>query len=79
MQITNGIKRFTAFPTMIKHEKHVIDNRENIPENSNDFLRVLVKSLKIKFLHPMRRSMRMLSFKMRNIKELKTDIFDQQS
>ena len=46
--------------------------------NVNDFLRSLVKSLKIKFLHPMRKSMRMLSFKMRNFKELKKDIPDQQ-
>ena len=46
--------------------------------NVNDFLRSLVKSLKIKFLHPMRKSMRMLSFKMRNFKELKKDISDQQ-
>ena len=45
----------TAFPTIIKHEKHIIDNRAKISENSNDFLRSLVKSLKIKFLHPMRR------------------------
>ena len=44
---------------MIKHEKHIIDNKEKISENSNEFLRFLVKSLKIKFLHTMRRSMRM--------------------
>ena len=68
-----------AFPTMIKHEKHIIDNKTKIHENSNDFLRSLVKSSKIKFLHPMGRSMRMLSFKMRNLKELKNHIFDQQS
>ena len=47
--------------------------------NSKDFLRSLVKSLKIKFLHPMRRSMRVLSIKMRNFKELQNDIFNQQS
>ena len=64
---------------MIKHEKHVIDNRAKISENSNDSLRSLVKSLKIKFLHPTRRSMRMPSIKTRNLKELKSDIFDQQS
>ena len=63
---------------MIKHEKH-IDNRAKISENSDEFLRSLVKSLKIKFLHPMKRSVRMLSFKMRNLRELKNDIFDQQS
>ena len=78
MQITNVNKRFTTFPTMIKHEKH-IDNRAKISENSDEFLRSLVKSLKIKFLHPMKRSVRMLSFKMRNLRELKNDIFDQQS
>ena len=37
------------------------------------------KRLKIKFLHPIRRSMKMLFFKMRNLKELKNDIFNQQS
>ena len=39
----------------------------------------LVKSLKIKFLHPMRRSMKMLLFKMRNINGLKNGIFVQPS
>ena len=63
---------------MIKLEKH-IDNRVKISENSDEFLRSLVKSLKIKFLHSMERSMRMLSFKMRNLRGLKSDIFDQQS
>ena len=63
---------------MIKLEKH-IDNRAKISENSDEFLRSLVKRLKIKFLHPMKRSMRMLSFDMRNLKGLKNDIFDQQS
>ena len=38
---------------MIKHEKH-IDNRAKISENSNEFLRLLVKTLKIKFLDPKR-------------------------
>ena len=56
MQITNVHKRFTAFPTMIRHEKHTIDSRAKISENSNDLLCSLVKSLKIKFLHPTRRS-----------------------
>ena len=32
-----------------------------------------------KFLHPMRKSLRILSFKMRKFKELKNDIFNQQS
>ena len=48
MQITNVNKRFTTFPTMIKHEKH-IDNRAKISENSDEFLLSWVKSLKIKF------------------------------
>ena len=63
---------------MIKHEKH-IDDRAKISENSDEFLRSLVKSLKIKFLHPMKRSVRMLSFKMRNLRELKNDMSYQQS
>ena len=71
MQITNVNKRFTTSPTVIKHEKH-IDNREN-------FIRSVVKSLKVKFLHPVKRSMRMLLFKMRNLRGLKNDIFDKQS
>ena len=79
MQITNVNKRLAACPTMIKHENHVIDNRANISENSNDFLRFLVKNLKIKILHPARRSMRLLSFKIRNLKGLQNDIFNQQS
>ena len=62
-----------------KHEKHIIDNRDKIPENSNEFLLSLVKSLKIKFLQSMARSMRMLSIKMRKLKGLKKDIFKQQS
>ena len=64
---------------MIKREKHIIDNRANISENSNEFLRSLIKSLKIKFLHPMRRTMRMISFKIKNLKVLKNDIFEHQS
>ena len=39
---------------MIKQEKN-IDNRAKISENSNEFLRFLVKSLKIKFLDPKRK------------------------
>ena len=54
MQITNVNKIFTAFPTMIKH----IDNRAKIYKNSDEFFRSLVKRLKIKFLHPMKRSLR---------------------
>ena len=59
MEITNVNKRFTSFPTMIKHEKHLYD-RAKISENSDKFLRSLVNSFKIKFLHPMKRSMGML-------------------
>ena len=66
MQITNVNKRFTAFPKMIKHDRHIV-NRAKISENYNDLLCFLVKSSKIKFLHHMRRSMRMLSFKIRNL------------
>ena len=79
IHIANVNKRCTAFPTMIKHENHAIENRANISENSDDFLRFLVKSSKIKILHPIRRSMTMLSFKMRNLKEQQNDIFNQQS
>ena len=50
MQVTNVNKRFATFPTMIKHEKH-IHKRAKIAEKSNEFLRSLVKRLKIKFLH----------------------------
>ena len=57
---------------MIKHEKHIIDKRGQ--DNSNDFFRSLVKSLKITFLHPMWRSMSMLLFKMRNFEELKNAV-----
>ena len=57
MQITHVNERFTAFPTMLKNEKHIISK---ISENSNEFLRSLQRSLKIKFLHLMRRSMRKL-------------------
>ena len=78
MQIINVNKGLTTLPTITKHEKN-IDNRAKISENSNEYLRSLVKILKIKFLHPVKRSMRMLSFKMRNLKGLKNDIFDQQS
>ena len=55
---------------MIKHEKH-IDNRTKTFENSDEFLRCLIKCLKIKFLYPIKRPMRMLSFKMRNLRGLK--------
>ena len=36
----------TTFPTMIKHGKHITDNREKISENSDELLRSLVKSLR---------------------------------
>ena len=35
-----------------KHKNHTIDNIAKISENSNDFLRFLVKSVKIKFYIP---------------------------
>ena len=35
IQIANVNKRFANFPTMIKHEKHIIDNRAKISENTN--------------------------------------------
>ena len=80
MLVTNVNKKFTTFPTMIKDEKHIIDDRAKIiSEDSNEYLPSLIRSLKIKFLHLMRRSMRMLSFKMRNLRGLQNDIFDQQS
>ena len=79
MQTENVNKRFTTFPTMIKHEKHIIDNRAKISESSDEFLHSSVKYLKIMVLHPMRRSIRMLSIKMKNLKGLKNDILDQQS
>ena len=59
--------------------KKVLITRAKISENSDEFLRSLVKGLNIKFLHPMKRSVRMLSFKMRNLRRVKNDIFDQQS
>ena len=77
MIITNVNKRFSAFPTMIKRENHTIDNNAKISENSNDFLHSLVKSLKIKSLHPMRQSMWMLSFKMKNLEKQQNDISNQ--
>ena len=78
MQITNVNKRLTNFPRMIKHEKHT-DNTAKISENSDEFLRFLVKSSKTKFLHPMKRFMRMFLSKMGNLRGMKKDIFDQQS
>ena len=75
MQITN-VKRLTNFPTMIKHEKH-IDNRAKNSENSDEFFRSLVKRSKIKFLHPIKRSVRMFLFKMKNLRGLNNDILDQ--
>ena len=69
MQTENVNKRFTTFPTMIKHEKHIIDNRAKISESSDEFLRSSVKYSKIMVLHPMRRSIRMLSIKMKNLKD----------
>ena len=48
MQTKNVNKRFTAIPTMIKHENHTIDNRAKISENSNDFLRFFSKEFEAK-------------------------------
>ena len=62
---------------MMKHENHAIDNKAKISENSNDFLHSLVKSLKIKSLHPMRQSMWMLSFKMKNLEKQQNEISNQ--
>ena len=56
-----------------------MDNKDRIPETSNQFFRSLVKILKIKFLNSMKSSMRMLSIKTRNLKGLKNDIFYHQS
>ena len=56
-----------------------MDNRDKIPEKSNEFLGILEERFKIKFLYSMTRSMRILSLKIRNLKRLKNDIFDQQS
>ena len=39
---------------MIKHEKH-IDNKEKTSENPDEFLCSLVKSLKIRFLYPIKK------------------------
>ena len=38
MQTANVNKRFTTFPTIIKHEKHTIDNRAKISGTSDEFL-----------------------------------------
>ena len=54
MQKKNANKRFLTFPTMIKHEKY-IDNKEKTSENPDEFLRSLVKSLKIRFLYPIKK------------------------
>ena len=64
-----------AFPAII--EIYIADNSKNFWELSW-FSWLFCKKFEIWFLHPMRRSMRIL-FKMRNLKELKNDIFDQQS
>ena len=79
MNVTYSNKRFRTFPNNDELQKHIIDNRDKIPETSNEFRRSLIKILKIKFLHSMTRSMRMLSIKMRNFKELENYIFNQQS
>ena len=57
----------------------ITEIKYKMPENSNEYLRSFVKGLKIKFVHSMARSMGMLSIKMRALKGLKNDIFNQQS
>ena len=71
------VKRFT-FPTMTNMKKISLITDIDSLRTFNEFFRSLVKSLKIKFLHSMTRFMRMLSIKMRDLKGLKNDIFDQQ-
>ena len=56
----NVNKGFTAIPTMSKYRNHTIDNKVKISESSNDFFRSFIKSLKLKFPHPKRRSIRKL-------------------
>ena len=73
------IKDLQPFQQWQTWKTYIIDNRDKISENSNEFLRSLMKSLKVKYLHSMTMSMRMLLIKMRNLKGLKNDIFDQQS
>ena len=74
MQITNVNKRFTAFPAM-KNMKNIINNRAKLQ-------RTLMNSFNKKFEEKVSTShekfMRMISFKMRNLKGLKNDILDQQ-
>ena len=81
IQVRNGNKRFTTFPTMsnTKNISLITEIKYKMPENSNEYLRSFVKGLKIKFVHSMARSMGMLSIKMRALKGLKNDIFNQQS
>ena len=55
--------------------KH-INKKAKISENSDEIFRSLVKSLKIKFLRRMKSSVRMPSFKMRNLSGLKNDILN---
>ena len=56
--------------------KH-IDSKAKISENSDEIFRSLVKNLKIKFLRRMKSSVRMPSFKMRNLIGLKNDTLNQ--
>ena len=56
-----GIRDLQPFRQQQTWKRYIIDSRDKIPKNSNEFLRSLVKSLKIKFLHSMTSSTRMLS------------------
>ena len=79
MQVTNGSKRFKTFPTMTNMKNISLITEIKFLRTLNEFICSLVKGLKIKFLHSMAKSMRMLSIKMINLKGLKNDIFKKQS
>ena len=42
------IKVFAALPTMMKHEKHIMNNKANLSKNCDDFLRSLGKKFEDK-------------------------------
>ena len=56
-----------------------IDNRVKVSQNPDEIFSLFSKKLEDKVLHRMQRSVRMLAFKMRNLRGLENDIFDQQS
>ena len=79
MQKIKVNNRFATFPTMIKHEKH-IDNRAKPSENSDELIPWLFgKKFGDKVFISHKKVHEMLSFKMRNLRALKKDTFDQQS